>query len=106
MNSPKCTCDKNVKSVFVKGLQRYKCKNCGCNCTVEQKSTARSKFIKKQALHLYLEGLGFRSIGRFSGVSNISVLNRIRSFGKEVQAPGWYEAVPRAGYSDRLNLSG
>ena len=41
--------------------------------------------MKKQALHLYLEGLGFRSIGRFLGVSNVSVLNRIRSFGKEVQ---------------------
>jgi hypothetical protein len=41
--------------------------------------------MKKQALHLYLEGLGFRSIGRFLGVSNVSVLNWIRSFGKKVQ---------------------
>ncbi|KAA6327265.1 hypothetical protein EZS27_023738 [termite gut metagenome] len=40
--------------------------------------------MKKQALHLYLEGLGFRSIGRFLGVSNVSVLNWIRNFGKEV----------------------
>ncbi|GHT18790.1 hypothetical protein FACS189429_5770 [Bacteroidia bacterium] len=42
--------------------------------------------MKKQVLHLYLEGLGFRSIGRFLGVSNVSVLNWIRSFGKEVQS--------------------
>jgi hypothetical protein len=41
--------------------------------------------MKKQVLHLYLEGLGFRSIGRFLGVSNVSVLNWVRSFGKEVQ---------------------
>jgi transposase-like protein len=41
--------------------------------------------MKKKALHLYLEGLGFRSIGRYLGVSNVSVLNWIRSFGKEVQ---------------------
>jgi hypothetical protein len=40
--------------------------------------------MKKQALHLYLEGLGFRSIGRFLGVSNVSVLNWIRSFGTNV----------------------
>jgi uncharacterized protein YjcR len=52
---------------------------------VELKSTAKPKSMKKQALHLYLEGLGFRSIGRFLGVSNVSVLNWIRSFGKEVQ---------------------
>jgi hypothetical protein len=41
--------------------------------------------MKKQALHPYLEGLGFRSIGRFLGVSNVSVLNWIRSFGREVR---------------------
>jgi transposase-like protein len=85
MNCPKCLCDKRVKSGFVKGIQRYKCKECGCNYTVELKSTAKPKFMKKQALHLYLEGLGFRSIGRFLGVSNVTVLNWIRSFGKEVQ---------------------
>ncbi|KAA6318079.1 hypothetical protein EZS27_031863 [termite gut metagenome] len=84
MNCPKCTSDKSVKSGKVKGVQRYKCKGCGCNYTVEQKSTAKSKSMKKQALHLYLEGLGFRSIGRLLGVSNVSVLNWIRNFGKEV----------------------
>ncbi|KAA6312871.1 hypothetical protein EZS27_036265 [termite gut metagenome] len=84
MNCPKCTCDKSVKSGVIKGKQRYKCKECGCNYTVELKSTAKPKSMKKQALHLYLEGLGFRSIGRLLGVSNVSVLNWIRSFGKEV----------------------
>ncbi|OAV70329.1 Transposase [Bacteroidales bacterium Barb6] len=41
--------------------------------------------MKKQALRLYLEGSGFRSIGRLLGVSNVSVLNWIRKFGKETQ---------------------
>jgi hypothetical protein len=41
--------------------------------------------LKKQALHLYLEGFGFRSIGRLLGVSNVSVLNWIKSFGREVE---------------------
>jgi transposase-like protein len=85
MNCPKCMCDKNVKSGFIKGKQRYKCKGCGCNYTVELKSTAKPKSMKKQALHLYFEGLDFRSIGRFLGVSNVFVLNWIRSFGKEVE---------------------
>ena len=85
MNCPKCNCIKRVKSGFIKGRQRYKCKDCGCNYTVEIKSAAKPKSLKKQALHLYLEGLGFRSIGRFLGVSNVSVLNWIRDFGKKVQ---------------------
>ena len=85
MKCPKCICEKSVKSGIIKGKQRYQCKDCGCNYTVELKSTAKPKYLKRQALHLYLEGLGFRSIGRFLGVSNVSVLNWIRSFGKEVE---------------------
>jgi transposase-like protein len=85
MNCPKCSCGKSVKSGIIKGRQRYRCKDCGCNYTVEVKSTGKPKSMKKQALHLYLEGLGFRAIGRILGVSNVSVLNWIRSFGKEVQ---------------------
>ena len=84
MKCPKCSCEKSVKSGIIEDRQRYKCKDCGCNYTVELKSTAKSQSLKKQALHLYLEGLVFRSIGRFLGVSNVSVLNWIRSFGKEV----------------------
>jgi transposase-like protein len=85
MNCSKCNCSKSVKSGKINGRQRYKCKECGCNYTVSIKSTAKPKSLKKQALHLYLEGLGFRSIGRFLGVSNVSVLNWIRDFGKKVQ---------------------
>ena len=85
MKCPKCTSESNVKSGTANGRQRFKCKECGCNYTVELKSTAKPKSMKKQALHLYIEGLGFRSIGRFLGVSNVSVLNWIRGFGKEVR---------------------
>jgi transposase-like protein len=85
MTCSKCSSERRVKSGIVRGRQRYKCKDCGCNYSVELKSTAKPRYLKKQALHLYLEGLGFRSIGRFLGVSNVSVLNWIRSFGKEVE---------------------
>jgi hypothetical protein len=43
------------------------------NYSVEIKSTASSMFVKRQALQLYFEGLGFRSIGSFLGVSHVSV---------------------------------
>jgi len=51
---------------------------------VELKSTAQPNSVKRQALQLYLEGLGFRSIGRFLGVSHVSVYNWIKSFGNKV----------------------
>ncbi|KAA6314454.1 hypothetical protein EZS27_034928 [termite gut metagenome] len=85
MNCPRCNSDKRVKSGFIKGKQRYKCKACGYHFTVESKSTSKPLSLKKQALRLYLEGLGFRSIGRILGVSNVSVLRWIRCFGQNVQ---------------------
>jgi len=69
MNCPKCCDSERIKSGKIKGRQRYKCKKCGCNYTVAIKSSAKPKSLKKKVLHLYLEGLGFRSIGRFLGVS-------------------------------------
>ena|SRR5690554_3891126 len=42
--------------------------------------------MRKKALQLYLEGLGFRSIGRILEVSNVIVLNWILSFEEEVQS--------------------
>lgn len=33
--------------------------------------------MKQKAVHLYLEGMGFRGIGRILGVSNVAVLKWI-----------------------------
>jgi len=55
------------------------------NYSVDIKSTASSTFVKRQALQLYLEGLGFRSIGRFLGVSHVSVQKWIKKFGQELE---------------------
>ncbi|KAA6315755.1 hypothetical protein EZS27_033833 [termite gut metagenome] len=73
---------------MVRGHQRYKYKVCHYTCTVEKRSGEYPESERKKALHLYLEGLGFGSTGRLLGVSNVSVLNWIRSFGKEVGEPG------------------
>jgi transposase-like protein len=86
MNCPKCESTERVKNGIVRDLQRYKCKKCGFNFTVDKRSTEYPKSMRKKALQLYLEGLGFRSIGRILEVSNVTVLNWIRNFGKEVQA--------------------
>ncbi len=85
MKCAECNSEEKVKNGFVKGIQRYKCKECGYNYTVEKRSGEYSKETKRKALHLYLEGLGFRSIGRFLGVSNVSILNWIRDFGEKVK---------------------
>jgi len=85
MNCPRCKSSNYKKNGRVDGRQRYKCHDCGYNYSVEIKSTASSTSVKRQALQLYLEGLGFRSIGRFLGVSHVSVQNWIKKFGKELE---------------------
>jgi len=85
MNCPKCKSNHSRKDGIVKGKQRFKCKDCNHRFTVELKSTAQPESVKRQALELYLEGLGFRSIGRFLGISHVSVYNWIKYFGQHVE---------------------
>jgi len=71
---PKCHQNICIKDGKVKGSQRYKCQTCNFRHTVIIKKTAASLDIKRRALQLYLEGLGFRSIGRILKFSNVSIL--------------------------------
>lgn len=83
MECPKCKSKTSVKDGIVKGRQRYLCKECKYRYTVEYRGKPNS--LKKLALQLYLEGLGFRNISRILKVSNVSVLNWIKSFGKQIE---------------------
>jgi len=85
MNCPKCKSEKKVKNGVLKGIQRYKCKNCGFNFTVEYKSTAKSIDKKKFGLMLYLEGLGFQSISRLLEVSHVAVIKWIKKYGEQLK---------------------
>ena len=83
MNCTRCNSQSIVKNGNVRGLQRFRCKECRYNFSAELKSTAKPMTMKRHALTLYLEGLGFNSIGRILGVSHVSVMNWIKMFGKE-----------------------
>jgi transposase len=82
MHCVKCGSEALRKNGIVHSRQRYLCKAWGYNLTVEQKSTAFAKSIKEQALQMYLEGMGFRAIGRVLGMSHVSVYRLIRAFGE------------------------
>ena len=82
LTCPKCSHDGSTKSGIVKGRQRWKCKGCGYQYTVASRGATKEQ--KRQALELYLEGLGFRSIGRFLKFSHVAVYNWIREFGEKL----------------------
>ena len=81
MECSKCKSSSHVKNGFVKGVQRYECKSCGNNYTVAQKSTAKLPSERRLGLMMYLEGLGFHSIGRLLGVSHVAVIQWIKKYG-------------------------
>jgi len=83
INCPKCQSQACVKDGIVQGRQRYRCKDCGYRHSVKERGLGPDK--KRQALELYLEGLGFRSIGRFLRCSHVAVYNWIKSYGAAIE---------------------
>jgi transposase-like protein len=83
-NCPKCHGEGCVKDGLVNGRQRYRCKGCGYRHTVAERGAGAA--VRRQALQLYLEGMGFRAIGRFLGVSHVAVYYWVKSFGKAVES--------------------
>ncbi|MFT4204812.1 MAG: IS1 family transposase [Chitinophagaceae bacterium] len=82
---PKCKSPERVKNGHIRGRARYRCKNCKYDYTVMQKSTAIAAETKRLALAMYLEGLGFNSIGRILKVSHVSVMNWVKKYGKQAE---------------------
>ena len=85
MHCVKCGSGALRKNGIVHSRQRYLCKDCGYNLTVELKSTAFTDSIKEQALAMYLEGMGFRAIGRVLGISHVSVYRWIKAKGEHTE---------------------
>jgi transposase-like protein len=79
---PKCKSTERVKNGHAKGRPRYRCKECKYDYTVMEKSTAIPVAQKRLALQLYLEGLGFNSIGRMLNVSHVAVMNWVKKYGR------------------------
>lgn len=77
---PKCANDTYVKSGVINGRQRYKCKKCGYNFTVQKQGKKINDYYVTKALQLYIEGISYREIERILGVSHVSVMNWVKTY--------------------------
>ncbi len=84
LNCPRWSSAARVKSGILIDRQRYKCKECQYLYTVSHKSDTSTSAQRRLAVTLYLEGLGFRSIGRILGFSHVAIYQWIHALGKEV----------------------
>jgi len=78
---------RQVKAGFTRtNSQRYQCQVCDRSYTPEPKPLGYDDKIKQMALKLYLEGNGFRRIGRLLSVNHQSVVNWINAFHAQLRA--------------------
>jgi transposase-like protein len=83
----RCAAADYVKNGTVRGLQRYRCKACGCNFTAT-KPRGKPAAMKTLALLLYGMGnAGYRMIARLLGVSHVAVYGWIRTEAAKLPEP-------------------
>ena len=80
MDCPKCGSEHYVKDGIANRRRRYKCKKCDCRYMVKRKSSKIPDSIRRFAVQLYPEGLGFRLIERPLGVSHAGVTDWVAGF--------------------------
>ena len=74
----RCQATDYVKNGVVRGLQRYRCRACGCNFTAT-KPRGKPAAVKALATLLYVMGnMSFCGIARLLNVSDVAVLKWIR----------------------------
>jgi transposase len=78
----KCGGGRHVKAGFIKGEQRYLCKDCGCKF-VPTRHRGKPERDKLLAVWLYMHGLSFRAIAKLLRVSVKAVFDWTKAYAKE-----------------------
>lgn len=85
LSCKRCQSKAYVKSDYTQGVQRYKCKECGCQFT-STKQRGIHPALTSFALVLYAYcGVSMGKIGRLCKVSTVAVLKWVRAVSLEVK---------------------
>lgn len=83
MKCPRCVVGKSVKSGFVRGRQRHKCKLCGYHYSVPNRQVYDDA-TKERVIRMVADGAGFRQTGRAFGISQVTVMRWVRKYGEQI----------------------
>ncbi|RYF65034.1 MAG: IS1 family transposase [Cytophagaceae bacterium] len=114
LKCPKCDAAEAVRNGIVGGRQRYRCKNCDYNYTVDKVGKGINTYYVIKALQLYIEGVSLREIERLLGVSHVSVMNWVKKYQIRVPEKNTYHPTYKilshtelaAYFSERENVMG
>ena len=101
MQCPSCKhTEHQSKSGFTKaGSQRYNCTFCGSRYTPKPKRHGYSEKLRLQAIRMYVDGMGFRQIGRHLQVDHVTVMNWIKRYASRLSET----AVPKEAYTVEMD---
>ncbi|MDY0781559.1 transposase-like zinc-binding domain-containing protein [Tenacibaculum sp. IB213877] len=100
---PNCSSESIIKSGIIKDRQRYKCKSCGYNFTVNKLGKKIDDYYVNKALQLYLEGLTYREIERILGISHVSIMNWVKKYNIKRPYTGDYHPTYKIFNGDELS---
>jgi transposase-like protein len=111
---PKCESLETARNGVLKGRQRFRCKNCGYNFTVDKLGKGISTYYVIKALQLYIEGVSLREIERLLGISHVSVMNWVKKYQIKIPEKNTYHPTYKIlnhkelaeFYANRENLTG
>jgi transposase-like protein len=86
MECPQCKDqERQNKDGFTEaGSQRYRCQKCGARYTPKPKPRGYAPEVRGQAIRMYVDGMGFRQIGRQLQVDHVSVMNWVKAYAAEL----------------------
>ncbi|GAA4456704.1 helix-turn-helix domain-containing protein [Nibrella saemangeumensis] len=87
---PKCESTDAVRNGVINDRQRFRCRQCGYNFTVDKVGKGISTYYVIKALQLYIEGVSFREIERLLGISHVSVMNWVKKYQVKVPEKNTY----------------
>ena len=89
MQCKRCQSGHIIKRGFMNNKQRYFCKVCNYHFTIGDARKLPNE-VKRKAIILYLEGVGFRAIERIlkkmgHSVSHVAIIKWVKSLGSKLQ---------------------
>ena len=103
MKCPECNSTNIRKNGIKRGKQNHICYDCRRQFVIHNdKATGYSDDIKKDCLKMYVNGLGFRAIGRVKDVHHTTVMNWVRAVGTNLPDVYKPDKTPKVGELDEL----
>ncbi len=87
MKCPKCSSTEVNKNGHCRGKQNYRCKSCGRQFLESHSTKGYSDDARQICLKMVRAGLGFRAIGRATGVSHNTIINWVKQAKAEQSDP-------------------